>query len=69
MAKYTKRFIRELCVQLRIIRQQKDIPLQQILTDLNFNGQTMKQIEADFSGISAVVSQTAINLWNITAIK
>jgi len=50
MAKYTKRFIRELCVQLRIIRQQKNIPLQQILTDLNLKEQTMKQIETDFSG-------------------
>ena len=50
MAKYTKRFIRELCVQLRIIRQQKNIPLQQVLTDLNLKEQTMKQIEIDFSG-------------------
>ena len=50
MAKYTKRFIREICVQLRIIRQQKNIPLQQILKDLNLKEQTLNQIEKDFSG-------------------
>lgn len=50
MAKYTKKLIRELCVQLRIIREQKNISIHQVLTDLRMKEQTMEQVEKHFSG-------------------
>ncbi|MBR1605847.1 MAG: hypothetical protein IJ660_07070 [Alphaproteobacteria bacterium] len=50
MAKYTKRLVRELCVQLRIIRENKNIPIHQVLEDLDMKEQTLEQIEKNFSG-------------------
>ena len=49
MAKYTKRLTRELCAQLRIIREQNNIPLIKVLNDLNMKEQTMEQVEKNFS--------------------
>ena len=50
MAKYTKRLVREICVQLRIIREKENIPFHQVLQDLNMKEQTLKQLEMDFVG-------------------
>ena len=49
MAKYTKRLIRELCAQLRIIREQNNIPLSKVINDLNMKEQTMKKKKKNFS--------------------
>ena len=65
MAKYTKRLIRELCAQLRIIREQNNIPLVKVLNDLNMKEQTMEQVQKNFSAASIFV----INSWNTTAMK
>ncbi|MBR1605525.1 MAG: hypothetical protein IJ660_05420 [Alphaproteobacteria bacterium] len=50
MAKYTKRLVRKICVQLRIIRENKNIPFQKVLADLDMKEQALKQIEMDFVG-------------------
>ena len=45
MAKYTKKFARELCIQLRIIREQKQLSLKKVAQDLGLLERALEYVE------------------------
>ena len=49
MANYTKKITREMCVQLRLIREQKGISVYQVMSDLEIKKESLEQMELYFS--------------------
>ncbi|MBQ8465456.1 MAG: hypothetical protein IJ529_05330 [Alphaproteobacteria bacterium] len=49
MANYTKKITREICVQLRLIREQKGISIYQVMSDLEIKKESLEQMELYFS--------------------